>query len=792
MLYRYSLTRQSENFRRAIGAPGGVVMRHTLFVRMALVFAVVAALLTACSRDPNVRKQKYFESGQRYFAKAKYREAIIQYRNAVDVDPNFGAAHYQLAQAYLKLQDLQHAYGELSRTLELQPDNYKAHADIANILVLSGQAESLKIAQEHVELLQQKQPNDPDTHIAAGNLLSREQKYSQAISEMQKAVTLGPDRGDAYLDLAILQAQANQPEAAEANFKKAIGLKASGTNPRLMLAAFYQSRSRYAEAEQQVQQMIAADPKDAKAREAMAKLYLAQGRKAEAEAFLKQVKQDLPDDSEGYRMLGDFYFLNDELDKAVAEYQSLYHDHPKDVIVEKNYTQLLLLKKRVDEAEKVNDGVLKSHPNDAEALTYRGEIQMAKGKPEAAAQTLQSVLSNNPSMSVAHYQLGLALAQTGNLDRAAGEWHESVRLKPSVEAYRALAVYALQKRDMAGMEQDGAGIIGLQPGSAEGYAMRSLALMTQKQFAGAEQDARKAMELAPQSGTGYLEMGNLRFIQHQFSEAESWFKQALSHDPNMTDALQGLVNAYWLEKKPELAFAAANQQIAISPSNSWFYDILGSLYLNRNDYPNAIVALKKSVELDKTNGDAYLKLARAQRATGAVDDALVTCANASRDNPREAEFYMMAGSAYEAKHDLQSAQKAYESALRLRHDDPLASNNLAYVLLETGGNADIALPLAQTARRALPELSNVADTLGFAFYQKGVYSSAISMFQEALRLSAKNKEPENPVYHYHLGLAYVKAERPLLAREQLERVLKIDPNYSDADDVKKQLHSLKL
>ena len=68
-------------------------MRHTLFVRVALVLGLVAALLTACSHDPNVRKQKYFESGERYYAKGKYREAIIQYRNAVDVDPNRTTRH---------------------------------------------------------------------------------------------------------------------------------------------------------------------------------------------------------------------------------------------------------------------------------------------------------------------------------------------------------------------------------------------------------------------------------------------------------------------------------------------------------------------------------------------------------------------------------------------------------------------------------------------------------------------------------------------------------------------------
>jgi len=100
--------------------------------------------------DPNVRKQKYFESGERYFEKGKYREAVIQYRNATDVDGSFAAAHFKLAESYMKLQDWQRAYQEFTRTVELQPDNYKAHLEIATLLIAEGQAEQLKAAQDHV------------------------------------------------------------------------------------------------------------------------------------------------------------------------------------------------------------------------------------------------------------------------------------------------------------------------------------------------------------------------------------------------------------------------------------------------------------------------------------------------------------------------------------------------------------------------------------------------------------------------------------------------------------------
>jgi Tfp pilus assembly protein PilF len=58
-------------------------------------------------------------------------------------------------------------------------------------------------------------------------------------------------------------------------------------------------------------------------------------------------------------------------------------------------------------------------------------------------------------------------------------------------------------------------------------------------------------------------------------------------------------------------------------------------------------------------------------------------------------------------------------------------------------------------------------------------------------LQERNKAPEDATVHYHLGLAYEKTAQPTLARQHFERVLKINPNYSHAADVKTQLAQLK-
>src|SRR5579863_8639419 len=108
----------------------------------------------------------------------------------------------------------------------------------------------------------------------------------------------------------------------------------------------------------------------------------------------------------------------------------------------------------------------------------------------------------------------------------------------------------------------------------------------------------------------------------------------------------------------------------------------------------------------------------------------------------------------------------YQQALNIQPDHPLASNNLAYLMLQQGGNVDVALAMAQTARRGMPDLASAADTLGWADYQKGIYQAAIPPSQAALRLAETHGEPDDSPVHSPLGLAFEKDHQPHQARQQ--------------------------
>ena len=751
---------------------------------------VIIAAFSSCARDPNLRKQKYFESGQRYFERGNLDAAAIEFRNAVGVDPAFADAHYKLALIYLRKQQWPRADQELVRVIELQPENYSAHVEFARLLI---GAASLPQAQQQVDWLLNSRPNEAKSHSVASALFAAQGNFPAALQEVQKAVGLDPADVDLYVKLALIELRNNQADAAESNFKKAIALDPNAIAPRLMLADYYQARGRFAEAERHLLESIEANSRNPEPTAALARLYLAEGKRAEAENLLIQTKPNFADISAGHRLLGDFYLGTGDLGKATKEYRSLYQEYPKDLQVKKNFTDLLIHTNQPQEARKVDDEILQADPNDNDGLIFRGQLQLGDGAVPAAVSTLQTVVKNEPSNGLAHYELGVAFQKSGNLESAESEWREAVRLRPDlVDAQRELAILSMRRGDMTTLAQTSSQIINLRPSSPDGYALRAVSEMNRKQFTAAEADARKAIDVAPGSAAGYVQIGNLNFTQKRFGEAETGYRQALERDPKSNDALRGLMNTFVAMKQTGAAIATAKVQIAKVPDSTGFYDLLGTvLFQQKKDQEEARAAFEKSVRLDRNNTDALLKLGQLLEAGGQTDEAIRTYQLGAKDNPLEATFYIFLGQIFQSRQDWVNAEHSYNKALAIRRDDPVAACNLAYVTTQMGGDLDVALSLAQTARRKMPQSPELADTLGWIYYQKGAYRPAVDSLQAAVALVQQTRSQDNPRFHYHLGMAYAKTGESSRAREQFQKMLKMNPDSRDAAEAMKQLSQLK-
>jgi len=100
-------------------------------------------------------------------------------------------------------------------------------------------------------------------------------------------------------------------------------------------------------------------------------------------------------------------------------------------------------------------------------------------------------------------------------------------------------------------------------------------------------------------------------------------------------------------------------------------------------------------------------------------------------------------------------------------------------------SVDEALMLAQKAKEKLPQDPSVMDTLGWVYYKRGLYDSAIAEFVDSIE-----KLPNNASVHYHLGLAYYKKEDYESAREHLSQALKLDEAFDGAEMARKILMDL--
>jgi tetratricopeptide (TPR) repeat protein len=214
------------------------------------------------------------------------------------------------------------------------------------------------------------------------------------------------------------------------------------------------------------------------------------------------------------------------------------------------------------------------------------------------------------------------------------------------------------------------------------------------------------------------------------------------------------------------------------------YCLQGEIFLRLKQPEPATAALSRALELDPKNVSALAFLGEAHDALNQKDKAIEDYRKAIAISPRTVPLYLALGRIYEREGDWQQAQDNYQKAHDIEPDNPLAANNLAYILLEHGGDSNVALTLAQTARKGLPNLPNSADTLGWAYYRIGAYSAAAPLLESAVK-----GKPGDQIYHLHLGLTYQKLNDKTRAKAELEKALSIDPNSATAEQARKALAS---
>jgi tetratricopeptide (TPR) repeat protein len=267
--------------------------------------------------------------------------------------------------------------------------------------------------------------------------------------------------------------------------------------------------------------------------------------------------------------------------------------------------------------------------------------------------------------------------------------------------------------------------------------------------------------------------------------ARKAFDRALQLDAKLLDAVAGLVALDLRARNNAGALATIEKQLAQGEPGSELLVLAAQTYGVAGDAAKAEEMLRKAIAADSANFQAYGLLGRLYLSQRRLDEARAEFEAVARQQPRSVGAHTMVATILDYQNRKDEARKRYEQILAVDPEAPVAANNLAWMLAESGGNLDIALQLAQTATRKLPDNPDVSDTLGWIYYRKGLASHSIPAFQKSVE-----KNPKSATYRYHLGLAFAKVGDVKSARAELEEAAALAPDSEDGKAARQALESL--
>jgi tetratricopeptide (TPR) repeat protein len=776
--------------------------------------ALVGVLaLVSCNRDPNVAKRRYVESGNKYFDRGRYKEASIQYRNAIKLDPHYGEAHYRLALTDLKLPTREYvaAVRELRRSVELigpaDPHHWDSVVKLTEIYVtfLSQDEAIMKEAEDYCKQLLQLDPNSFDGHRLTGDMdfvkardavrQRRKEDFqtllNAAIAEYRRADSIKPGDRGVTMQLARGLVLSNDLTGAESLYRSVLDREKTFLQGYQELYQLLLVQNKPADADTVLQTAYRNNPKEYQFLILRAQLYLAQNHRDDMLAVLQQIKSKAGEYPRAYFDVGDFYLRVGDGDSAIREYRDGIAKDPKNKAgYQKGIIEVLMKQNKRPEAAKVNDEILKDNPNDPDARGLAASFLLERGDITQALVALQQVVARAPQNPVAHYNLGRAYFLHGQPEQARQEFNRAIELRTDYMAARlALAQLQVVRGEYDEAQKAAQEILQMDPSNRTAMLIQSQAMMGQRKYEDSRAVLAGILKANPSSTDAIFQTGIVDLQENKFKEAEEAFRKAYELNPGNIRGLMGEVQTLLSEKQPDKAVQRLQSEIAKTPTRLDLHYALANLDAQIGRYGAAIdeyrMVLDAQPKAAKARGEMGLRIGEMQRLMGDFGGAVNSFQAARQilpDDPRVlSSLAIVLGQANRWK----ESRQFYEATLKLDPNNGNVLNNLAYGMSEHNEDLDQALSWAQRAKQLKPNSPDVADTLGWIYLKKNLPDNALEIFQDLV-----NRQPNQPTFRYHLAMAMLQKGDKTHAKEELKKSLEANPSADEKDKIRDLLNRL--
>lgn len=457
-------------------------MRRRILAWVIAMLAAIAASPAFAATSPAA--SKYYEDALQRFDKKDYAGAIVQLKNALQVDKNSLPVHLLLGKALLEQNQPSAAEAALMEALRLGASREEVVLPLARALAASGRSRQLlddeRFAEKDLsastrfELLMLKASAADDvgdsraamqllekartldaasvqTWLAEARVRIRTRQFQEALTAVNKALELAPGKAQPLYVRGTLAHTQGDLKGALSYYDSALQDAPEYVEALVSRAGLLLDLNRPVDVRRDVDALLKVDPKDPRGAYLSSLLAEREGRAGDAKAALAKVTAllgPIPVEALRYRpqllMLGGLaHFGLNETEKAKPYLESMLRGQPGSPAA-KLLAQIHVKEGSFDRAIEALDAYLRQHPLDTQATLLLASAHSAQGRHTRAVVILRAAMQQGARPELQH-ALGMALMRSGQFPAAVAELEAAFKANPKSSAVgSSLAALYLQ------------------------------------------------------------------------------------------------------------------------------------------------------------------------------------------------------------------------------------------------------------------------------------------------------------------------------------------------------------
>ncbi|MCF8241877.1 MAG: tetratricopeptide repeat protein [Melioribacteraceae bacterium] len=531
--------------------------------------------------------QEKFIDGTMMEMKGDYAQAILEYQDALNLDPSAGI-YFALAKNYLRLNKIPPAIKNARMAVKLDPE-------VTDYQALLGQIYTM-------------------THM-----------YDEAIDVYNKIIEKDSTNRAAYFTLGQIY-EIDKPIQALNIYKKLLDITGPQWDVLVKIADLNERMGNVDETINTMENLLEINPSNIELQKVLIEAYIKTKKLERAEELVYDGMILFPDDLNLIEFKASIHAQREEWDAAIEEYNKLIDAHDLPFQNKMRLISAFITHSKQDTlllpAAKEMLYKLDSDSTDWQLKIYLGEVELQDGNDSIAIDYFKQgaeLAEWNPQIWI---RLGGLLFDSGNYDEAIEQMSTAVERFP--DEYVINIVLGLSysqkgrhKSALPYLEKS----LSLNPNDITSLSAVGFTLNQLKREDEAMEYLERAVRLDPGNSQVWGMLGMIYDNKKMWKQCDDAYTKALELDPD--DALLLNNYAYSLVERDTLyneALEMAKKAIESDPESPSYLDTIGWIYYKLGDYNTALDYVKKSVDKDESAvvidhlGDIYFKLGKKDEA----------------------------------------------------------------------------------------------------------------------------------------------------------------------------------